>query len=102
MNDAFSGAGDDAERRRKSSNNAADTTTPAVSQNVWAYDGLGIRIALVEDVDGDNRLDVVLNRRGSTRALRLLSSQLTPDGWPPEAFSWFQPMPGINSGIFVG
>jgi hypothetical protein len=77
-------------------------TTPVVSQNLWAYDGLGMRIALVEDVDGDNRLDLVLNKRGSIRALRLLSSQMTPGGWPPEAFSWFQPMPGINSGIFVG
>jgi hypothetical protein len=77
-------------------------TAPTVTQTLWGYDGLGIRVALVEDVDGDNRLDFVLNKRGGARALRLLSSQLTPAGWPPEAFSWFMPMPGINSGIFVG
>ena len=78
------------------------TITPVVTQDVWAYDGLGIRVAFVEDLDGDNRADLVLNKRGGTNALRLLSSQLTPAGWPPEAFSWFQPISGVNSGVYVG
>jgi hypothetical protein len=81
---------------------AGGPATPLVTQNPWTYDGLGIRVALVEDLDGDNRPELVLNKRGSTRALRLLSSQLTPTGWPAEAFAWFQPMAGINSGIYIG
>ena len=41
-------------------------------------------------------------KRGSAWAVRLFSSQLTPAGWPAEAYSWFQPLPGINAGIYVG
>ena len=79
------------------------TATPLVSQAAWKYDGLGVRVALVEDMDGDTRPDLVLTKRGSTRALRLYSSQSTPTGWPLEAYSWFQPMGGgINSGVYVG
>ena len=57
---------------------------------------------MVEDIDGDGRTELVLTKRGSNRALRLLSSQLTATGWPAAAFQWFLPMPGTDSGIYVG
>lgn len=76
--------------------------TPQVVQDLWAYDGRGIRAACVEDVDGDDRPELVFGRRGSNVALRLLSSHLTSTGWSIDTYSWFQPMPGFASGIFVG
>jgi len=81
---------------------AGGPVTPIAMQTAWTYDGLGIRAAFVEDLDGDNRPELILGKRGSGRVLRLLSSQFTPTGWPAEAFTWFRPLPGINSGIYVG
>jgi hypothetical protein len=78
------------------------TTAPLLKQDPWAYDGRGVRVSLVEDIDGDGRTELVLTKRGSNRALRLFSSQLTTTGWPAAAYQWFLPIPGTSSGIYVG
>ncbi len=81
---------------------AAGQTTPLVTQTAWPSETLGVRVSLVDDFDGDGRPDLILVAPGQRRAVRLLSSQFTSTGWDAGVFDWFEPMPGIQSGIYVG
>ena len=81
---------------------AGQTTTPLVTQVAWPSETRGVRVSLVDDTDGDGRLELILVAPGQRLAVRLLSSQFTATGWSSGVFDWFEPMPGIQSGIYVG
>lgn len=81
---------------------AGDTTLPLVTQLAWPSDGRGVRVAFIDDTDGDGRDELVLHGPARRWAARLLSSHLTAAGWPEAAYEWFDPLPDTGGGVYVG
>ncbi len=74
---------------------------PVVTQLAWPKDGHGIRVAFASDTDGDGLPDLVVSSVGSDKAARFLTTTLTSAGWVGPV-DWFDPMPGVVSGVYVG